>query len=209
MTRKKIGLTLFCIGAIYAFVAAIPLGAYVDTTIRGLTMDQLNQTMWAPTGLWLNLWGFAPPAGALVAGVGLLLYSGAGGPRIWAFGVGIAAAVVVGMALTNLGHIPPLFGIGGTVIVLSFLGILWFWAKERVTLADAAAATADLKLVGYVFFFIAAWFTCGVASGPFMRAFQDVAPMTPIYIMVCLAIGWFFMFLSHYQSRTPQGPAEA
>jgi cytochrome bd-type quinol oxidase subunit 2 len=112
------------------------------------------------------------------------------------------------MALTTLGHVPPLFGVGGTVIVLCFLGIAWLWAKERATLEGTAATSADFKLVGYVLFFIAAWFTCGAASGPFMRAFQDVTPMTPIYIMVCLATGWLFLFLSHYKAANPKGSAE-
>ena len=209
MTRKKVGLTLFWIGAIYAFIFAIPVGAYLDLTISGMTMDELNQTMWTPNGLWFNLWGFSPPLGALVTGIGLLLYSGAGGSRVWAYGVGIAVVVFIGMALATIGHFPPLFGIGGAVIVLCFVGILWFWAKERMALDGASTATADFKLVGYVFFFIAAWFTCGAASGPFLRPFEDVAPTSPIYVMVCLAMGWFFLFLSYYQSHRPQGPAEA
>jgi len=38
------------------------------------------------------------------------------------------------MAIGLLGHIPPLFGIGGTLILLFFIGILWLWAKERIAL---------------------------------------------------------------------------
>ena len=208
MTRKKIGLTLFWIGAIYAFILAIPLGAYLDTMIRGLTTDQLNQTMWAPSGFWFNWWGLSPPIGALVAGTGLLLYSGAGASRVWAYGVGIPLTVFVGAVLMSIGHFPPLFGIGGTVIVLSFLGILWFWAKERMALEGGSAARADLRLVSYVFFFIGAWFTCGAAAWPFFRPFEGVAPTSPIYIMVCFATGWLFLFLSHYQSRKAQGRAD-
>ena len=209
MTRKKIGLTLFWIGAVYAFILAIPVGAYLDTIISGMTMDQLNQTMWAPSGFWFNLWGLSPPIGALVAGIGLLLYSGAAASRVWAYGVGIALVVSIGAALMSIGHFPALFGIGGAVIVLSFVGILWFWVKERMALEGASTTTADLRLVGYVFFFIAAWFTCGAASWPFLRPFEGVVPTSPIYIMVCFAMGWLFLFLSYYLSRKPQGHAEA
>jgi hypothetical protein len=209
MTSKKMGLTLFWIGAIYAFISAIPLGAYLDSSMRDMTMGELRQTIWTPEGFWFNLWGLSPPLGALLAGIGLLLYSGAAGSRVWAFGIGIAMVVSLGMALALAGHSPPLFGVGGSVIVLCFLGILWFWAKERMALDGASTAGADFRLVGYVFFFIAAWFTCGAAAWPFLTSFAGTTPTSPMYVMVCLAMGWLFLFLSQYRARTPQGPEEA
>lgn len=53
---------------------------------------------------------------------------------------------------------PPLFGIGGSLILLSFIGILWLWAKERTALQGSPAIAADFRLVGYVLMLIAAWY---------------------------------------------------
>jgi hypothetical protein len=104
------------------------------------------------------------------------------------------------MAIVFLGHIPLLFGIGGTLILLFFIGILWLWSKERMALKDSSTA-ADLKLVGYVFMLLAAWFICGMASLPFLKALEGEAPSTPIHVMIFLVLGWLFLFLGHYKSR--------
>jgi hypothetical protein len=81
------------------------------------------------------------------------------------------------------------------------MGILWLWAKERMALKDSSTTAADLKLVGYVFMLIAAWFICGIAGQPFMKALEGEAPGTPIHVMIFLVLGWLFLFLSHYKSR--------
>jgi hypothetical protein len=51
----------------------------------------------------------------------------------------------------------PVFGIGGTLILLSFIGIVWLLAKERMALRGSSTTAADLRLVGYVFMLMAAW----------------------------------------------------
>jgi len=109
------------------------------------------------------------------------------------------------MAIGFLGQIPPLFGVGGTLILLFFIGILWLWAKERMALKNSPTIAADLKLVGYVFMLIAAWFICGIAGEPFLKALEEIAPSNPIPAMIFLVLGWLFLFLSHFKSHTQQG----
>ncbi len=201
MTKQKVGQVLFWIAVIWAILWGVIGSVFVGSAFRGLTMDEVNQTMWAFTGTWHMLWAFGVPLGALVAGIGLLLYSSAKGSTIWKYGIGIVLAVFIGMAAGFLGHIRPLFGIGGTLILLFFMGILWLWTKERMALKGASTAAADLKLVGYVFMLIAAWFICGIAGQPFLKAFEGEAPTTPIHVMIFLVLGWLFLFLSHYKSR--------
>jgi hypothetical protein len=202
MTKQKVGLVLFWAVVAWAVLWGVIGSVVVGSAVRSLTMDELNQTMWTTTGPWFLLWGvFGIPLGAIVAGVGVLLYSGASGSTVWKFGIGIALAVSIGMMIGVVGHIPLLFGIGGTLILLFFIGILWMWARERRALKDISAAAADLKLVGYVFILIAAWFTCGMASLPFLKAYDEMAPATPIHIMVYFVLGWLFLFLSHYKAR--------
>jgi hypothetical protein len=201
MTKQKVGLVIFWIAIIWAFLWGVLASVFVDSAFNNLTMDEVNQTMWATTGPWYLLWAFGVPLGALVAGIGILLYSGAKGSTVWKCGIGIFLGIIIGMVSGFLEHIPALFGIGGALILLFFIGILWLWAKERMALKGTSTAAADLKLVGYVFMLIAAWFICGIAGLPFLKAFEGEAPTTPIHVMIFLVLGWLFLFLGHYKSR--------
>jgi hypothetical protein len=69
---------------------------------------------------------------------------------------------------------------------------------------EGATAAANLKLAGYVFFLIAAWFTCGIAAFPFLKPFEEEAPTTPLHIMVLFVLGWFFLFLGHHKALKQQ-----
>ena len=107
------------------------------------------------------IWGvFGATLGAIVAGIGILLYSGAKASTVWNLGIGVFLAyIIVVFFIPQLGHIHALFAIGGTLIVLFFMGIAWLWAKERMALKGASTTATDLELVGYVFILMAAWFT--------------------------------------------------
>jgi len=202
MTKQKVGLALFWIAVVWAISWGVIGSVFVGSAFRNLTMEELNQTMWAVTGPWFLIWGICGvPIGALVALIGILLHSGAKGSTVWKYGIGGFLAFAISMALGFIGHIPPLFGVGGTLILLFFLGILWLWAKERMAQKDAFTTAADLKLIGYVFMLIAAWYICGMASQPFLKALEGEAPTSPIHIIILLVLGWLFLFLSHYKSR--------
>lgn len=164
-------------------------------------MSELNQTIWSVRGPLFLLWRVGGvPLGALLAGIGLLLSSNAKISTVLKFAIGIFLTIIIAMAMGRLGHISYLFGIGGTLILLSFFEILWLWSKERKTLKNSSA-TADLKLVGYVFMLIAAWFICGMASQPFLKALEGIPPSSPIHVVIFLALGWVFLFLGNYKSR--------
>ena len=207
MTKEKVGLLLFWIAVIWTISWGVIGSIFVGTAIRNLTMDEFNQTMWAVTGPWFLIWGiFGVPVGALVAFIGMLLHSGAKGSTVWKYGIGGFLALAFSMSIGLIGHVPPVFGFGGTLILLFFIGILRLWTKERIALKDTSAVVAsDLKLVGYVFFLMAAWFTCGIAGLPFFKAFEGEIPNTPLHIMVILVFGWLFLFLGHYKASKQQG----
>ncbi|MGD8998094.1 MAG: hypothetical protein PVH80_08290 [Anaerolineae bacterium] len=158
MTKERVGLAMFWISAIWmiswVFVGAL---AYLPL-MRSLTMEEMNQTVWAFRGFLQSLYGLSMPLGATVAGVGVLLYARARGLTIWAVGIGSLIALAISLVALALNlYSPPLFGIGGTLILLSFIGILWLWAKERMALKGSSTAAADFRLVGYVFMLMAAW----------------------------------------------------
>ena len=159
MTKEKVGLVLFWISVIWMI-----LWVFVGTLVylplmRSSTMEEMNQTVWAFRGTLQSLYGLSMPLGAIVAGVGMLLYTRAKGLTIWK--VVIVSFVTLLLSLVTLAvnlYSPPLFGIGGSLILLSFIGIVWLWAKERMALKGSSTAAADLRLVGYVFMMMAAWF---------------------------------------------------
>ena len=204
MTKQRVGMALFYVAVVWAIAWGVIGSIFASTAYRHLTMDELNQTMWAVTGPWFMMWAIAGvPLGSLVALVGVLLHSGAKGSTVWKYGIGAFLALAFSMSIGLIGHYTPVFGVGGTLILLFFFGILSLWKKERMALKDSTAA-ADLRLAGYVSFLIAAWFTCGIAGFPFAKAFEGEPPGTPLHIMVLFVLGWLLMFLSHYKAQKQQ-----
>ncbi|OVE79207.1 hypothetical protein BVY01_03155 [bacterium I07] len=164
-------------------------------------MDEISNTMWAVSGPWFLIWGIlGVPVGALVAFIGMLLHSGARGSTVWKYGLGGFLVLAFSMSIGFIGHHPPVFGLGGTVILLCFIGILWLWSKERMVLKGVDTLPVDLRLAAYMFFVIGAWFTCGMAGFPFLKAFDGESQSTPLHIMVLFVVGWLLLFLSHYKS---------
>jgi len=200
MNRQKIGMILFWVGFFWAVIGGVVGGVSASSVMNSLTMAELNQSVWAMDGAVFLLYSLSPILGALVAGIGVLLYSGAKGLTIWVFGIGIVLAVVAAVMVTEMGYFPPLFGIGGSLILLFTFGIYWIWAKERTALQGSSTA-ADLKLAGYTFMLIATWFTCGIGSQPFLKSFDGEGPGNPMTAMIFFVLGWLFLFLSHFISR--------
>jgi hypothetical protein len=201
MNKQKRGLILFWIAIFWAFFWGILQSFFVDSAFFNLTMDEVNQTMWATDGIWFQMWAFGVPLAAIIAAFGILLYGGAKTLKALKYGIGIFLVVFGGLTAGIIGHVRPLFGIGGALILLSFTGILWLWAKERMAITDGPTIATDLKMVGYVFMLIAAWFICGMASQPYLKALDEVSPSSPIHVLIFLVMGWIFLFLSHYKLR--------
>jgi len=200
---KKAGLVLFWTAVIWTIFWGVIVTIIRKPAISSLTLDELNQTIWAiygPVGLMYGV--LSNLLGVLVAGIGILMYSGAKGLTVLKFGVITLLGFILALGTMMLGRIPVLFGIGGTLILLAFFGILWFWAKERMDLKDSSTAATDLKLVGYVFMLMAAWWACQVTGVPYAKAAQELPQVSPIHLMIFLVLGWIFLFLSHYKSHT-------
>lgn len=202
MTRQRMGSILFWIAVIWAIGWGVIGSIFVDSAFRNSTMEELDQTMWASHGTWTMMWGlFGVPIAAIVAIFGILLYSGAKVSTALKYGIGVFVGYFVAMAAGYVGHIPPLFGIGGTLILLFYIGILRFWAKERMAQKGTSTTGSNLKLTGYTFMAMAAWFTCGIASQPFLKALDEQSSSTPIHVMILLVLGWLFLFLGYSKSQ--------
>ena len=146
------------------------------------------------TGPLMLTYGISPALGAFVATLGALIYSQAKASTIWKVSLVIFMVFAVAMVSMQVWYFPLFFGIGGAFILISYLGVLWFWANERKSLQGLQSAAADYRLVGYTFMLMATWFTCGIGSQPFLDALEGQDPMNPIAIMIFLALGWIFLF---------------
>ena len=79
MKKQKVGLVIFWISVIW-MISWVIVGAIKAPLMHSLTMKEINQTIWALTGPLNMLYGVvAIPLGAIVTGVGILLYARAKG----------------------------------------------------------------------------------------------------------------------------------
>ena len=175
---------------------------WAKAAYRDLALEQVSETAWAYGGPLLGLWGSAVPMGAIIAGVGMLLYVQAKRAHVWLYGIGVFAALLADILskriLPTLSHSPPLFGAGGALIMASFLAILWLWATRRAKLDGPERTVANLQLVGYTFLSIAMWYLCGDLSRPYQRALADLPLGSLVPTIAYLVLGWLFLILSHY-----------
>jgi hypothetical protein len=181
----------------------------VEPALRNLSPVQYGETVWRFDGVLFLLWALSVPLGSILACVGVLLYVGTRGVSIWLFGMGVFLVLILVETLLPSRHFPPLFGVGGGLILAFFLGILWFWARTRKLLVGAAGRAADYQLAGYVFLLITAWFLCKAHGTPYMKALEDQPLESPSSVMVYLVLGWLFLFLGHYRLARTAGVGAA
>ena len=93
------------------------------------------------------------------------------------------------------------FGIGGGLIMLLFLGVIWNWVRARPTLSGSQKLGADVQMIGFAFLVTAAWHICGL-MGPPAFALMDAQQMVTggvvqaSSLMAELVLGWAFVFAS-------------
>jgi hypothetical protein len=206
MTKEKIGLRVFWIGVIWMIVWVVIGKGIFGPLAYSLTTEEINQSIWAFTGPLNILAGLSPLLGAIIAGIGILMYASAQGSRVWKVGMGLLVVLMVALVATAFNYYSaPVFGIGGALIFLSIIATLWLLAKKRIALEGSTTIAVDLRLVGYVFMFMAAWILCGKAAQGFVRGLEGLPTTSMMNILILLASGWVFLFLSEYMSRQPPG----
>jgi|LGVE01.1.fsa_nt_gb hypothetical protein len=198
MNKQKLGLTIFWIGIIYLLILA-GLGGWGESLI----VVKMSSIMGSPA---FFLWAFSVPIGLILSSIGILLYVQAKGSKIALFGIGMALVVFLtdillrDFLIARDAHYPVLFGMGGSLILIMFSGLIWFWAKKRNTFKNEAKIVADLELAGYGFFLIATWFICGAFAVLFNESMSSYTPRSPLNIMIYLALGWLFILISNYKA---------
>jgi len=203
-TSQKIGFAIFAIGAVYMF----GLGWLYSWRV----VPDANQFgSEAFSGLLGFIWSLSVPLGAFIVAIGAALSAGVERRVFWLLILLLVLSIAWGMAGTSNQMIPPLFGVGGGLITLFFLGSVWQWARTRPNLTGTAKTGSDLRMVGFIFFVTAAWNLCGVFGiGNFVLrpelANKFSVPIgstinTASTVMILLVLGWGFTFFGQLVSR--------
>jgi hypothetical protein len=196
--KRKAGIAIFLFGVIWSIAWGLIVSVLITSDINTMTPEQFSESVWSTSGSLMWLWGLGGvPLGTVIAGVGLLLYTGAKGLTTLMFALGVPLVIFLALLSGGLGLYPFLFGIGGTIILLSFFGIIWYWAKRRKDLKGQAAGAANLGLVGYIFFLNASWFTCGMGAQMVAKAFEGMDHSPPLHILIFFVLGWVFHLWSY------------
>lgn len=152
------------------------------------------------------LWSYAVVISTLGLMIGAALTARARGRSIL-FLAGGWFTVALWQILAPPNFTPPMFGIGGGLIVLFFLGVTWNWTRLRPTLSQPEQIALDLQLFGHVLWVIAAWHICGLLGPPGFALSPDLIQPDMLSadnvpsgstIMSELALGWAFAFAAQH-----------
>jgi hypothetical protein len=200
MNKQKLALSLFWIGLLVA-VAFAGIGTRsLMQNLRTLTIEENNATIWADGGpLWI-FWGFSVTLGSILAGIGAFVYVKTKPVFSWLTGIGVLGAVFAMVMIWSRVYNSTLFGIGGTIVLVSFFAIVWIWMKKYAALDIQEKIAGSFKLIGYIFWINTSWFLCGETARMHLKAFEGKSPPVPIEIMVFLLLGWLFVLVGDYKS---------
>jgi len=203
-TSQKIGLALFIIGAAYMF----GLG-WLQSWRVVPSANQVGSE--AYSSLLGFIWALSVPLGAFIVAIGAALVAKVERRAFWLLILLMALFTVWRIVGTTETFIPALFGIGGGLITLFFIGSVWNWAKTRPMLAGAAKTGSDLRMVGYIFFVVAAWDLCGIFGIANFVLLPELADKFSVPISstinsasgvnILLALGWAFTYFGQQVAR--------
>jgi hypothetical protein len=198
MKKQTLYLSLFWIGlAIAIAFASVGTGSFMGT-LRNSSMEEVAASVWDLNGPLFYLWAFAVPLGSLLAGIAAFLYAKSKPVFAWLAGIGVLGAVLVMNLLWSRVYEPILFGIGGTIILISFFAIVWIWMKTYAQKDMRTKIAGSYKLIGFLFWINASWFLCGETGKLHLKAFENDPLPSPIEIMVFLVLGWIFVLVGEY-----------
>lgn len=201
---QRAGTLIFTIGATIAVTSGILMSLGLGT-VCNLTGETLPESVWSYQALCFIYWAYSVPVGIILAATGAIVWSGAGRGAVWIYLAGaLAAYAAIAIANDPIPHVPPLFGIGGALLLL-------FYFLTLRTLAPTFR-TNPFKPAGLSFLVIGFWFACGWTSRQYHPIFGDM--QSPIDIMAYFVIGMGFLWLGERRAvgqarRGRQGPVAA
>jgi hypothetical protein len=168
--------------------------------LRTLTAEELDVTIWALGDPLFILWALSVAIGSVFAGIGAFVYVKTKPAFSWLTGIGVLGAVILMVMVWSRVYNSTLFGIGGTIILVSFFAIVWVWMKKYAGLDIQEKIAGSFKLIGYIFWINTSWFLCGETARMHLKAFQGKSPPVPAEVMVFLVLGWLFVLVGEYKA---------
>ena len=205
MNKQRIGQTLFWLGII-GIIVMQSLTWIQGPTHRVHTTEELSGT---PHAIWGVLFTFRNLGGSGLALslMGVLLATERKGSYFWLLGL-IPTLATLLMYWEPSQHIPALFGIGGTVVLLSYFGILWSWTQTHTAYEGAARKGKQIQLLGYSFLVTTGLLLCMYFGNPKQPALADLAIPSGESINLTLSLSMLLLFVGHYLvSRSSKGAA--
>jgi len=188
---NKFGKVVFGIGVFLAVMMGVIVS--IDPGyVCHLDAENFPSTGWSYPAFCFVSWAFSVPLGFIIAAIGILICANAKLKTVIQFGLGmIGTYIFISFANGPIPHVPVLFGIGGTLILLLYFLILWQNAgrfKENA-----------YKLAGYTFLVTGFWFACGLAS----RQYQPIlgSGESPIDICIYFVLSMLFFWLSERKNN--------
>ena len=204
---QKIGWGVFILGGLYMFGLGWLYSWWVVPAANQLGSD-------AYSGLLGFIWSLSVPLGAFIVAIGAALIARVERLKFWSLILLVVLFTIWQIAGTSKQMVPALFGVGGGLITLFFLGSTWHWASTRPSLTEAGKTGADLRMVGFIFFVIAAWNLCGIFGIANYVLRPELADKFSVPIestinaastvIVLLVLGWGFTFFGQLMSRQVQ-----
>jgi hypothetical protein len=197
MTKQKIGHIMFWVGAVCILAFFILLWAG-NAVHRANTPTELKGTAWDPNGFLFLFRGQLGVVGAFLALIGGLLYSGKKGSLFWLWGLAPVATFGLIFSWRPSQYNPTLYGVGGGIIALSYLGVLWAWIKTHTAYEGVAKTGKHIQLLGYTFLFFTALLLCVYIGQPNISGLADQPLPSGESILVTLSIAWALLAIGHY-----------
>lgn len=198
MNRQKIGMILFLTGVISIIVWQGLTWAHAPE-LREHTAEELGGTIYAVDGaMGFVRYTLAAGLGMMLPLIGVFLYTTEKGSYLWLLGCLGGSMVGLGMMWEPSQHMPALFGIGGMVILISYLGLLWMWTRTYAAYEGVARTGRQIQLLGYSFLFSTGLLLCSYIGDPKLLALKDLPSASAESINISLALGMFLLFIGHY-----------
>ncbi len=195
MKIQRIGTVVAGIGAVYLVaVAWMSSWWYVPVLVELESRVVAEHTPYGGTTFFIA-WASSGVLGAILVAVGAAVYCAVGKLRLLLLAAGGALLAVWLAFWSASSHNPVVFGLGGGLILLCFLTSCLDWAQTRGHGSGPTKVASDLRLSGYVSFFIAAWRICGLLDAPTFALRPELttaASSLAVKVLVCLVLGWVF-----------------
>lgn len=194
MNRKKIGMVLFWLGVV-SILVWLALTLIQSPVQRVHTAEELTGTLhevWGPL-FWVRIMS---GSGLTFALVGMLLYTGKEGSKFWLLGL-LPNFINFVQYWQPSQHMPALFGIGGTVILISYFGTLWRWMQTYQAYSGSARTGKFIQFIGISILVTGALLLCMHFGNQKQLALAVLAIPSSESINLTLALGMLVLFTGY------------